>query len=150
MENLADYEEFAEIFEKHFSREALELLSDKEEFSKWLERMRWHTRKFDELGRELQAFKDKREQGLQIELPCKMNDEFFVIAYSSRKVTHVRCTGYCVQEDGQTGRKEAFVWIDSLENNRDYWKLSLDDFKTQCFATEAEAEEALAKMGGNA
>ena len=102
----------------------------------------------DNCLQKLADYEDKQEQGFLRELPCSVNDEFWVIAYSDRKVTHVRCTGYCIQEDVKNGRKEAYVWIDSLENDRDYWKLSFDDFKIQCFTTEAEAEEALARMKG--
>ena len=153
-ENLADYEEFAEIFEKHFSREALELLRDKEEFSKWLERVRWHTRKCDELGRELQAFKDKREQGLQIELPCKVGDTvweadedsaFYLTECVVDRFGFDR-TGmiYCIYES-KDGTYTAKAYLDEFGKSI---ITTNEEVQQRLAKMHSEAEEALAKMGG--
>jgi len=91
----------------------------------------------------IKYFEDLEEQGLLLKLPCKVRDEFWVIAYRDSKITHVKCTGYCIQKDIPNKVDDSYVWIDSLENERDYWKLSFDDFKKQCFLTQAEAEGAL-------
>ena len=96
----------------------------------------------------LADYEDKEEQGLLISLPCKVGEEFWVIAYSDNRITHVRCSGFLAQEDVITKIKQAFVWLDSMENDRDYWRLSFDDFKKKCFLTRSEAEEALARMKG--
>lgn len=48
---------YKEIFESHFSEEALKLLSNKEEFGKWLERGRWIAKKCDEINRELEQYR---------------------------------------------------------------------------------------------
>lgn len=55
-EEIQQYRAYKEIFESHFSEEALELLSDKEEFSKWLERGKWIAKKCDEINRKLESF----------------------------------------------------------------------------------------------
>ena len=55
-EEIQQCREYKEIFENHFSEEALKLLSDKEEFGKWLERGRWIAKKCDEINRKLESF----------------------------------------------------------------------------------------------
>ena len=145
LEKLGNYEDFAEIFEKHFSEDALKLLSDKEEFSKWLERVHWHTQKCDELGRELQAFKAKQEQGLLIELPCHIGD---IIYEPTNRNT--------INEYMVTGiKKELFaLWIEwELEKGFIYqsiYGVEVGNIGKTVFLTRSEAEEALAKMGGKA
>lgn len=57
LEEIQQYREYKEIFESHFSEEALKLLSDKEEFGKWLERGRWIAKKCDEINRELEQYR---------------------------------------------------------------------------------------------
>lgn len=52
-EEIQQYRVYIEIFENHFCKEALELLSDKEEFRKWLERGKWIAKRCDEINREL-------------------------------------------------------------------------------------------------
>ena len=56
LEEIQQYREYKEIFESHFSKEALELLSDKEEFGKWLKRGKWIAKKCDEINRKLESF----------------------------------------------------------------------------------------------
>ena len=57
LEEIQQYREYREIFESHFTEDALKLFSDKEEFSKWLERGKWHVLKCDELGREVEEYR---------------------------------------------------------------------------------------------
>lgn len=57
LEEIQQYREYKEIFESHFTEDALKLFSDKEEFSKWFERGKWHVLKCDELGREVEAYR---------------------------------------------------------------------------------------------
>lgn len=57
LEEIQQYREYKEIFESHFSEEALKLLSNKEEFGKWLERGRWIAKKCDEINRELEQYR---------------------------------------------------------------------------------------------
>ena len=56
LEEIQQYRVYIEIFENHFCKEALELLSDKEEFRKWLERGKWIAKKCDEINRKLESF----------------------------------------------------------------------------------------------
>lgn len=57
LEKIQAYRAYKEIFENNFSKEAIELLSDKEEFGKWLERNKWIVKKCDEINRELEAYR---------------------------------------------------------------------------------------------
>ena len=57
LEEIQQCREYKEIFESHFSEEALKLLSNKEEFGKWLERGRWIAKKCDEINRELEQYR---------------------------------------------------------------------------------------------
>ena len=57
LEEIQQCREYKEIFESHFSEEALKLLSNKEEFGKWLERGRWIAKKCDEINRELKQYR---------------------------------------------------------------------------------------------
>ena len=95
----------------------------------------------------LADYEDLEEQGLLLRLPCKVGDEFWVIAYKSKVITHVKCSGYVIQEDVPNGIKNKYVWLDSVKNPRDYWKLDFKEFDRQCFKTKAEAEQALKQMG---
>ena len=95
----------------------------------------------------LREYEIAEEQELILKLPCKVGDKFWVIAYKSKVITHVKCSGYAIQEDIPNGIKNKYVWLDSVENPRDYWKLDFDDFNSQCFKTKEEAEQALEQMG---
>ena len=53
---LEEIQQYKKIFEAHFSKEALELLSDKEEFGKWLERGKWIAKKCEEINKELEEY----------------------------------------------------------------------------------------------
>lgn len=56
LKEVQQYRAYKEIFESHFSKEALELLSDKEEFGKWLERGKWIAKRCDEINRKVEQF----------------------------------------------------------------------------------------------
>ncbi|MDD6340694.1 MAG: hypothetical protein PUA49_09400 [Butyrivibrio sp.] len=64
---LAEYEDFEEIFREKRTDAACEILKDKEEFSKWLDRIEWIAKKCDEYAR-------AEEQGLLLRLPCHIGD----------------------------------------------------------------------------
>lgn len=57
LEEIQAYRAYKNIFESHFSKDALELLSDKKEFGKWLERGRWIAKRCDEINRELEQYR---------------------------------------------------------------------------------------------
>lgn len=90
---------------------------------------------------------DAEHEGRILKTPCKVGDEFWVIAYRDKKITHVKCTGYSINHDTVNKKcNHSIAWIDSIENPRDYWKLTFDEFNRQCFATKAAAEKALEEM----
>lgn len=107
---------------------------------------------FKELGKKLKAYEDKQEQGLLIELPCKVGSKVFLIC--SR---YTKCTEHGVEFDDYScegceclecdSRREYYIHENhsvSLE-----WIVRyLNDFGVRVFLTRSEAEEALAKMGG--
>ena len=69
---LGEYEDFEEIFRTKMTDSACELLKDKEEFSKWLDRIEWITNKCDEYAR-------AQEQGLLLRLPCKVGYSIYSV-----------------------------------------------------------------------
>ena len=91
-------------------------------------------------------YMELEEQGLLLQLPCKVGDEYWVIAYRSEKAVRVKCTGYTIQKDVLNKINHAYIWVDAVESQTDYWKLSFEQFENQCFKTREEAEAALAEM----
>lgn len=73
------------------------------------------------------------------QIPCNVGDRFFILAYSDTKVVEVECTGI------ELSKREKIIWIENVNNRRDYWKLYFDDFETEHFKTKEEAEKALAE-----
>ena len=124
---LAEYEDFEEIFRAKMTDTACELLSDKEEFGKWLDRIEWIAKKCDEYAR-------AEEQGLLLKLPCKVGDRLyridflgFIISDTVHSIHILRNTAY-------------------LEMN--YWDkdISLSEVGKTAFLTQAEAEQKLKEM----
>jgi hypothetical protein len=64
LDKLGAYEDFEEIFREKMPNAACDLLSDKEEFGKWLDRNKWIAKKCDEWAR-------AEEQGSLVILPYK-------------------------------------------------------------------------------
>lgn len=94
----------------------------------------------------LKEYEDLEEQGLLLKLPCKVGDEFLIVAYRDKKIVHVKCTGYTIQCDVINKINHAYVWLDSVEKESDYWKVPFEEFNNQCFLTKDEVEKALAEM----
>lgn len=90
-----------------------------------------------------EEYKDLEEQGRLIKLPCKVGDEFYIIAYRDEKVNNVKCTGYMIQNDEVNKINDSYVWLDSIDKPYDFWKLQFNEFDNQCFLTKKEAEKAL-------
>ena len=95
----------------------------------------------------LKEYEDLEEQGRLIRLPCKVGDEFYIIAYRDEKVNNVKCTGYTIQNDEVNKINDSYVWLDSIDEPYDFWKLQFNEFDNQCFLTKEEAEKALEEMG---
>ena len=95
----------------------------------------------------LAEYEDLEEQGRLIKLPCKVGDEFWVVAYCDKTMIRVRCAGYTIQVDTLNMIDHAYVWLDSVDGSMDYWKMTFNEFYKRCFKTKEEAEKALAEMG---
>ena len=124
-DKLATYEDFEEIFREKMTDAACDLLSDKEEFGKWLDRNKWIAKKCDEYAR-------AEKQGLLLRLRCKVGDtiyyiednvinEFVVYSFDIRPLQEFVC-------------------------NYEGTRLNLKNFGKTVFLTQAKAERRLKNM----
>lgn len=81
--------------------------------------------------------------GEQITIPCTVGDKFYIIAYSDQRPVYVECIGYTVNVDVPRHINEHCIWVASIDNPRDYWKIPFHEFEDQYFATKEKAEMAL-------
>lgn len=79
----------------------------------------------------------------QITIPCNVGDEFWSIAYAKPRLIRVKCTGYVVNVDTKLGIDEKYIWLNSMENEQDFWRVEFEDFEKSCYKTKREAMEAL-------
>ena len=100
----------------------------------------------EQLAEELKQYKDKEEQGLLIELPCKVGDTVYFPIYDyhdSAIIETIRNEENGVFFDWvqyEVGVDCTEVW--------DNGTFTLEMVGKSVFLTRSEAEEALAKMGG--
>lgn len=115
----------------------------------------WEHRQVAEWLEELQSYKDKEEQGLLKTFPCGIGADVYIIPSETNfrlnllhghgelnRVYHQKVDRITFHENG---------WYMETDKEREYGtcRLFLDRFyKETWFLTKAEAEEALAKMGG--
>lgn len=92
--------------------------------------------------KELQALKDKQEQGLLIELPCPVGTVIYIVNRYWHSVEIGNICGISECDDVDCFCYKVYVDPDSYEN------ILISDFGKEWFLTEAEAEEALARMKG--
>ncbi len=85
----------------------------------------------------LADYEDKEEQGLLIELPCKVGDTVYFI--SREEIIPVLVDGFGINENG------LFI-CGTNEEHFGYSRLTPP--AKNLYLTRSEAEEALAKMGG--
>lgn len=97
------------------------------------------TKELIKCQKELQAFKDKQEQGLLLELPCKVGDTVYEIQPLTGKITPrtIRSTVICNAPELTIMYKSGYDYSNVQE-----------DFGKTVFLTRSKAEEALAKMKG--
>lgn len=127
LDKLGAYEDFEEIFREKMPNAACDILSDKEEFGKWLDRNKWIAKKCDEWAR-------AEEQGRLIRLPCKVGDIVYIIiakSISKQKVKEIIIDGYGIK----------------FKTNRRMFGLC-DVFHT-VFLTQPEAEAKLKELRHN-
>lgn len=85
--------------------------------------------------------------GEHIDIPCRVGDKFWAVAYKEQEVTRVECIGYVVNVDIPLRINNRYIWVSSVENPNDYWKVDFQDFENQCFETQKEATRALRNKG---
>ena len=115
-----------------------------EEF--WISAEEPDDEEIDKVYMKLKEYEDLEEQGRLIGLPCKVGDDFWVVAYCDKTMIYVRCTGYTIQVDTVNMINHAYLWLNSVDEPMDYWKLTFNEFYKRCFKTKEEAEKALAEM----
>ena len=100
---------------------------------------------------ELVDYRKKQKQGLLISLPCKVGDTVYFVQHfmvESRKKP-IKCT---VNEFLIEGSGRCHAVLDGAEafyEMKRFRAMKIEEFGKTVFLTQAEAEEALAKMGGN-
>lgn len=132
-EKLGEYEDFEEIFRAKMTDTACEFLKDKEEFSKWLDRNKWITKKCDEWVR-------AEEQGLLLRLLVKAGDTIWYVDDDDdnypieAKVTRIEI-------------KENYI-LYYAEEKEDCGTIGFDsdDIGKTVFLTKEEAEKKLKEM----
>lgn len=98
--------------------------------------------KEEQVLKKLAAYEDAEEQGLLVRLPYKVGDMFWAIAYSEPRVIHVRL--YQITVHYEYGY---IIWVENIDNEMDWWKVSLKDFdKWSHFNSHEEAEAVMMKM----
>ena len=93
--------------------------------------------------RELKRYKDKEEQGLLIELPCKVGDKLYQPAFGNVKEYTLIGVVYDIFQKKwhlEIAFEVCGKWTKGI--------CERDDIGRIVFLTRSEAEEALAKMGG--
>lgn len=95
-----------------------------------------------DLREALKAYEDKQEQGLLISLPCKVGTTIYIANYWWHCIDVGNICGISECDDVDCFCFKVYVDPDT------YTMVEISTFGNEWFLTEAEAEEALAKMGG--
>lgn len=98
----------------------------------------------EQLAEELKRLKDKQEQGLLIELPCKVGDTLYQKIKDGMREYKLIGVVYDIFH-------KEWMLETALQINGVRWKkeiIPMSYVGKIVFLTEAEAEEALVKMGG--
>ena len=135
---LAGYEDFEEIFRSKMTDAACELLSDKEEFTRWLDRNKWIAKKCDEYAR-------TEEQGKLLKLPCAVGDTVYRISKGAKQlIIPLKVMNFKIFNNNLV---ESFKMecVDEWGGGYAYHKT---DIGRDVFFTHQEAEVKLAEMEG--
>ena len=134
-------ERTVERFEKQTSRATLEKRPIGEIFIKEY----WEHRQVAEWLKELQALKDKQEQGLLIELPVAIGETVYRInEFAENPIIPMAVISFEINGITNTFKK---IKCKELGFGGE-WFYRFTDIGKTLFLTSSEAEEALAKMGG--
>ena len=139
-------ERTVERYEKQTSRAVLEKRPLEEIFIKEY----WEHRQVAEWLEELQAFKDKQEQGLLIEPKCRVGGYVYYPVVDYNYIFPVRISQIIISDVGNGKSVFQYNGITFDGNGDAYEEYEFDDndFGVRVFLTESEAEEALARMKG--
>lgn len=101
-----------------------------------------------EILEKLGSYEDKQEQGLLIELPCKVGDTVYLINHFmvDRKKKPIKCIVDELTIDG-LGCYAVLSGSEVFYAMQRFRAVSIKEFGKTAFTTQAKAEEALAKMG---
>lgn len=133
LNQLAYYENLAEVFEEKLQPEVFEFLKDEDELSKWLDRILYSVRKLNE-------YAIAEEQGLLLRLPCKVGDTVYSITWWDDKTERIKVKG-----------KTYYRTIREHKVTKEKFSLSqLYKFGEEVFLTKKEAEAKLEELRGNA
>ena len=107
---------------------------------------------FKELGKKLKAYEDKQEQGLLIELPCKVGDivyheKPYISIYSGIQAYQITNIMISQNKKGEWTKKYRAMLLLNGKIVDSQINFSFTDIGRTVFLTRSEAEKALAKMG---
>lgn len=133
-DRIEKYEKYEEIFRSKMTDATCDLLKDKEEFTRWLDRNKWIAKKCDEYAR-------LEEQGKLLKLPCAVGDRVFALIFIGYYQEHriVKCD---VIKRIYIDRKNIIM----LEFEYIVPDTELSNIGKIVFFTREEAEAALSKV----
>lgn len=143
LDKLGAYEDFEEIFRGKMTNAACDILSDKEEFGKWLDRNRWIAKKCDEWAR-------AEEQGRLVKLPCKVGDTVWdndygrPCAYTITAFSFGECEEYICEP--VTTKEVVFYYANSSGSITG--SFAEREIGKSVFLSRAEAEAKLKELRG--
>lgn len=144
-----DYEK---VLRENLSEGAFPIItSNEKEFADWIQRVRWQSKRCDEMYDELKRYKDAEEQGLFLRLPCKVGDTLYSVDMDERmekaEVEPNVIESIVICRDGDVLFKYdnydgVICHLEHLITDKPY----LDFYRV--FLTREAAESALAEKGG--
>lgn len=133
---------YEKILRENLSESAFKIItSNEKEFAYWIEKIKKDTKKSERMFRELKAYKDKEEQGLLRNIPVAIGAKVYILDYRELRKGEVY---NAVLYKNDWMRLEGFTYDVPARG----FIFSPSDIGKTIFLTEAEAEEALARMKG--
>lgn len=143
LDKLGAYEDFEEIFREKMPNAACDILSDKEEFGKWLDRNKWIAKKCDEWAR-------AEEQGRLVKLPCKIGDIIYAIGVLGfETVEEYKVIKVDYHSNLATDRSEFYIVAFLTSNPKADIGFFDKEFGNNVFLTKSEAEAKLKELRHN-
>lgn len=142
VEKLAEYEDFEEIFRSKMTDFVCDFLKDKEEFTRWLERNKWITKKCDEYAR-------AEEQGKLLKLPCAVGDTVYqhmLIGINKVKRKPIYGIFKATVFKFSLSSCSLCFWTETTDDKKCQNEITVSAFGKTVFLTREEAEVALKKL----